>query len=255
VQFTQSVPSPTGQGAVTSIATNQGGGETYGLEMDMQAALSEALTLMANYSYTHSEITKGCDDFQYTLNTGGLVYNPALGTVPECNIEGNRYPLVPEQMASMALNYDAPLGMGEGLSLISNFSVSYEGSKYIQVHNLAETGATTLVNLRLGVRSDDGWQVVAFGRNLTDSDTIPMATRWFDLTTGGANNSVPPGAPCSPAVSLVPCGPPATSPAGYPVTGAPGRAGGADVGSPRAFFGALRPGRTFGIEFRYDFRL
>ena len=255
VQFTQSVPSPTGQGAVTSIATNQGGGETYGLEMDMQAALSEELTLTANYSYTHSEITKGCDDFEYTLNTGGLIYNPALGTVPECNIEGNRYPLVPEQMASMSLNYDAPLGMGEGLALISNFSVSYEGSKYVQVHNLAETGATTLVNLRLGVRSDDGWQVVAFGRNLTDSDTIPMATRWFDLTTGGANNSVPPGSPCSPAVSLVPCGPPATSPAGYPVTGAPGRAGGADVGSPRAFFGALRPGRTFGIEFRYDFRL
>jgi hypothetical protein len=53
----------------------------------------------------------------------------------------------------------------------------------------------------------------------------------------------------------VPCGAPATSPVGYPVTGAPGRPGGADVGSPRAFFGALRQGRTFGIEFRYDFRL
>jgi hypothetical protein len=42
---------------------------------------------------------------------------------------------------------------------------------------------------------------------------------------------------------------------GYPVTGPAGKAGGADTGSPRAFFGALRPGRTFGIEFRYDFRL
>jgi hypothetical protein len=39
------------------------------------------------------------------------------------------------------------------------------------------------------------------------------------------------------------------------VTGAPGRAGGADTGSPRAFFGSLRKGRTFGIEFRYDFSL
>ena len=45
------------------------------------------------------------------------------------------------------------------------------------------------------------------------------------------------------------------SPAGYPVTGAAGTAGGADTGSPRAFFGALRRGRTFSIEFRDDFEL
>jgi len=250
VQFTQSVLNPGGTGAVTSIATNQGGGETYGFELDSQAALTDAVTLAVTYSYTHTEITKGCDDFEFTLNTGGVIYEPALGTVPQCNIEGNEYPLVAEQTASFALNYDSPLGWGEGLSMISNFTTSYEGSKFVQVHNLAETGATTLVNLRLGIRSDNGWRVELFGRNLTDSDTIPLATRWFDLTAGSANS----GPPCT-ASSLVPCGPPANSPVGYPVTGAPGRSGGADVGAPRAFFGALRPGRTFGIEFRYDFRL
>jgi len=250
VQFTQSVPSPTGQGAVTSIATNQGAGETYGLEVDMAGAITDALTLTMAYSYIHSEITQGCDDFQYTLNTGGLIYNPALGTVPECSLKGNSYPLVPKQSVAAAFNYDAPLQWGTGLSLISNFSVSYENSKYVQVHNLAETGNTTTVDLRLGVGSDNGWQVVAFGRNLTDNATIPMATRWFDLTTGSANA----GPPCT-AAALVPCGPPATSPTGYPVTGVPGRAGGADTGSPRAFFGALRQGRTFGVEFRYNFKL
>jgi len=57
------------------------------------------------------------------------------------------------------------------------------------------------------------------------------------------------------ATSLVPCNGPATSPTGYPVTNRPAAPGGADVGSPRAFFGALRQGRVFGIEFRYDFRL
>jgi outer membrane receptor protein involved in Fe transport len=238
VQFTQSVPSPTGQGAVTSIATNQGQGEIMGLEVDLQAAITEALTLSASYSYIDTEITKGCDDFQYTLNTGGIVYDPNLGTVPECNISGNRYPLAPEQTASMALNYDAPLAAGNGLNLISNFSVSYEGSKYIQVHNLAETGETTLVNLRVGLRSDNGWSLVAFGKNLTDVETIPMATRWFDLRTGSARI-------CSATVTT-PC---------IPATPTPGRAGGGDTGSPRAFFGALRKGRTFGLEFTYDFKL
>jgi outer membrane receptor protein involved in Fe transport len=250
VQFTQSIPSPTGQGAVTSIATNQGAGEIMGLEIDVQAAVTEAITLSAGYAYTDTEITKGCDDFEFVLQTGGVLYDPALGNVPECSIKGRRYPLGAKEQASFVFNYDSPMGWGEGLNLISNFSVTYEGSKYVQVHNLAETGESTLLNLRLGIRSDDGWSVIAFGRNLTDSDTIPLATRWFDLRTGGANA----GPPCG-ATSLVPCAPPATSPTGYPVTGIPGRAGGADTGSPRAFFGALRQGRTFGIEFRYDFRL
>jgi outer membrane receptor protein involved in Fe transport len=238
VQFTQSVPSPTGQGAVTSIATNQGEGEIMGLEFDLQAAITEALTVSASYAYTDTEITKGCDDFQYTLNTGGIVYNPALGTVPECNISGNRYPLAPEETASLAFNYDAPLAGGHGLNLVSNFSTTYEGSKYVQVHNLAETGSTTLVNLRVGVRSEDGWSIVAFGRNLTDVDSIPMATRWFDLRTGSARI-------CSTSVTTN-C---------IPATPTPGRAGGGDTGSPRAFFGALRKGRTFGLEFTYDFKL
>jgi outer membrane receptor protein involved in Fe transport len=253
VQFTQSVPSATGQGAVTSVVTNQGEGEIMGFEFDVQAAITDAITLSAGYAYTDTEITKGCDDFEYTLNTGGIIYNPALGNVPECNIAGRRYPLGSEQMANFSINYDAPIDFGSGLSLVSNFGVSYEDSKFVQVHNLAETGETTLVNLRVGIRSDDGWSIVAFGRNLTDSDTIPLATRWFDLRTGSANFT--PGQPCNPAVATVPCGPPATSPAGYPVTGGPGTVGGADTGSPRAFFGGLRRGRTFGLEFRYDFKL
>jgi outer membrane receptor protein involved in Fe transport len=239
VQFTQSVPTSTGQGAVTSIATNQGEGEIMGLELDLQAAITEALTLSATYSFTDTEITKGCDDFQYTLNTGGIVYDPALGTVKECSISGNRYPLAPEETASLALNYDAPLAGGNGLNLIGNFSTTYEGSKYIQVHNLAETGNTTLVNLRVGVRSDNGWSIVAFGRNLTDNDTIPMATRWFDLRTGSARI-------CNGTTITSSC---------IPATPTPGRAGGGDTGSPRAFFGALRKGRTFGLEFTYDFKL
>jgi outer membrane receptor protein involved in Fe transport len=240
VQFTQALlPTGSQQGAVTSIATNQGEGEIMGLELDLQAAITEALTLTASYAYTDTEITKGCDDFQYTLNTGGIVYNPALGTVKECSIAGNRYPLAPEETASLALNYDAPLAGGKGLNLIGNFSTTYEGSKYIQVHNLAETGNTTLVNLRVGVRSDNGWSVVAFGRNLTDNDTIPMATRWFDLRTGS-------GRVCNGTTITTSC---------MPAQPAPGTAGGADSGSPRAFFGALRKGRTFGLEFTYDFKL
>jgi outer membrane receptor protein involved in Fe transport len=238
VQFTQALPNASGN-AVTSIATNQGQGQIYGLEFETQAAVTDALTVSAGYSYIHTEITKGCDDFEYVLNTGGIVYNPALGNVAACDISGNRYPLGPEQNGSLVFNYDAPINMGQGLNLVSNFGVTYEGSKYVQVHNLAQTGETTLVNLRIGIRSDNGWSLIAYGKNLTDNDTIPMATRWFDLRTGSARI-------CNGTTTTTNCIPASLSPTG------PGKA---DTGSPRAFFGALRPGRTFGIEFRYDFKL
>jgi outer membrane receptor protein involved in Fe transport len=58
VQFTQSVPTATGQGAVTSVVTNQGEGEILGFEVELQAALTDALTVSAGYAYTDTEITK-----------------------------------------------------------------------------------------------------------------------------------------------------------------------------------------------------
>ncbi|MBW7931300.1 MAG: TonB-dependent receptor [Gammaproteobacteria bacterium] len=237
VQFTQAALTAAGQGAVTSIATNQGRGEIKGLEMDVQTALTDAISLSAAYSYTDTEITRGCDDFQYVLNTGGLVYDPQLGTVSACDLSGKSYPLVPKTTASLSLTYDNPLPFGHGLSLIGNVGASYESSKYIQIHNLAETGSSTLVDMRLGVRSEDGWSVVLFGRNLTDEDTIIMATRWLDLTVG---------TPVICGGGATPC---------IPATPTPGTAGGGDTASPRAFFGTLRKGRSFGIEFTYDFKL
>ena len=54
VQFTQSVPAATGQGAVTSVVTNQGEGEIIGLELEVQAAISEA-----NQHRAHQQTNEG----------------------------------------------------------------------------------------------------------------------------------------------------------------------------------------------------
>jgi hypothetical protein len=81
-----------------------------------------------------------------------------------------------------------------------------------------------MLGLRLGVRKGDRWTIAAFGRNLTDEDTIPLATRWFDLRYGFAPRGL---------AGFIPAG--------------------SDGGSPRGFFAALRKGRTFGAEVRYSF--
>ncbi len=227
VQVTQAVPGGAA-GAVVAIAVNQARAETKGVELEMEAALTEGLKLTTNLTYIDPRFTEGCDDFEFVLNSGGIAYRPGDFGSPNCDISGNRLPLTSKTQASVLLSHGRPLA--QGLMLFSNLTYSYEGSKYVQVHNLAETGSTSLLGARFGVRGER-WSVAAYGRNLTNEDTVPMATRWFDLRYGGCPPS--PAAPCS--------GPSGTA----PLT--------ADRGSPRAFFTSLRKSRTFGIEARYSF--
>ena len=56
---------------------------------------------------------------------------------------------------------------------------AYESSKYAQVHNLAETGDTNLVNARLGLVSPK-YSVMLYGRNLTGEDSVPAVLRYAD---------------------------------------------------------------------------
>lgn len=198
VQFAQALLRPGSSNAGATVATNQGAGEVKGLELEMQVALTKSLALTATYAYVHSEVVKGCDAFQYKLNSGGLIYNPALGTVEECSVVGHRYPLGPESTGSLTLSYDIPLRWGAGLSVVGNLRATYEGSEYVQLHNLSKTGDATSVNRRLGVRGDDGWSVILFERNLKDEDTIPLGQRWLDFGAGSARLCSAYADPCVP---------------------------------------------------------
>jgi len=231
VQVTQALPAATGT-AITSVAVNQAKAETRGVEVEVTAALTQYLVGTLAVSHTKPEFKKGCDDFQFVLNSGGIAFVPALHQgSPLCDISGNRLPLTPETQGNFVLSYERPLS--NSLSAFASGSFTHEGSKFTQVHNLAETGSTNMLGMRFGVRSND-WSITAYGRNLTNEDTIPLSTRWFDLRYGGA-------------ASTAQGGPAAT-------TGLLGRVGaGADTGSPRAFFGSLRKGRTYGVEVSYSF--
>ncbi len=221
VQVTQALPAASGGNAVTSIAVNQAKAETTGLEVEVTAAITQYLTGTVALAYTNAEFKQGCDDFEYVLNSGGFAYQPSFFGSALCNIAGRRLPLTPETQGNIVLTYERP--MSDSLSFVASGTFTHEGSKFVQLHNLAETGDTNMLGLRLGVKSDD-WSVTAYGRNLTDEDTIPLATRWFDLRYGSG-----------------PRGLAGVAPTGY------------DSGSPRALFAALRKGRTFGIEVSYSF--
>ena len=228
LQLTTPISNPSG--ALNSIATNQGEGEVMGMEIDISASFTDNLTGRFTYALADSEFTEGCDDFQWSLTSGGGLINPDTGsgndfsgefggTGGNCSIAGNQFPLSSKHQASAFLEYTQEFsGDMEGFI---NMDVSYESKKYVQVHNRAYVPEATIMGARMGVRGEN-WTVSLFARNLTDEDSVVMATRWLAIPyfTFSSLNVAPDGA---------------------------------DKSSPRAFFGNPRRSRQIGAEFSYRF--
>lgn len=239
VQLTQAIPNPNGSGALTSIVANSGNAKTEGLEVEFQAAPADNLIFTMGLAYVNAEFTKGCDADYFILNSGGLrpnfdTRNPTAAGLALCDIKGKKLPLGSPWIVNGSVSWDKEIG--SSLSLFTNANFSYEDSKYIQTDNLAKTGDAFLLNARLGIRSEK-FTVSLFGRNLTDEDSIPLATRWFDLRYGAGTTGLPPA-------------PGPGQPVTVPFDGRPAQV---ETGSPRAFFATLRKGRTFGVEATFNF--
>jgi len=202
-----------GSTAINSVATNQGSAEILGVEVESSFDVSDYLTVGGSFAWTDAEFTEGCDDFQFTLNTGGfliapidrtnppetgLIRNPAGGAgltaLPEggdpdnlftnnlsCSIAGNRVPMTSEFQGSLFGRVEYPVG--NGMNVFANVDFTHEGSKFVQVHNQTETGDTNIISGQIGLKWDN-IRLEVFGRNLTDERTPPIATRWFDLQEG-----------------------------------------------------------------------
>ncbi len=230
VQLTTAVSNP--GGAINSVATNQGSAEILGLELEYRQQVTDMFSIGATYAWTRPEFTEGCDDGQWELTSGGgrIAGNataPGTGTsffgqTGNCSIAGNRVPLTSEHQLSVNGELRGALGQNGRLEWFARSDYTYESSKYVQVHNLAETGSASILGAQLGIQSDT-WTIMAYGRNILDEDSIVMATRWLQ----------------TPYLST------AFSPNTAPVDAA--------RGAPRAFFGTLRRGAAYGIEARYRF--
>ncbi len=234
VQLTQSIPNPNGTGALTSIVANSGDAKTTGFEIELQAAPTNELLFTVGVSYVSAKFTKGCDADYFILNSGGLrtnfdTRNPSAAGLALCDIKGKTLPLGSPWTVNGSANYETDLGVSDlKVFALSNFS--FEDSKYVQTDNFAKTGTAFLLNARIGIKSER-FTVAVFGRNLTEEDSIPLATRWFDLRYGAGTR----GLPAAATVTF------------------DGRPAQVESGSPRGFFGALRKSRTFGIEGSFNF--
>lgn len=260
-QLTTPVASVAG-GNVNSVATNQGNAEIMGFEFEGSFDINDFVRVGGSYAWTDAEFTSGCDDFQFTLNSGGFLIAPFDRTNPpatgqirataadgaltptaasstpaydpdglftgnlSCDLSGNKVPLTSEHQASLYVQSEFPLT--ESLNGFINADITHESSKFIQVHNLMETGDANILSGQVGIKFNNV-RLEIFGRNITDERTPPAATRWFDLLEGFNTVSADPA-------------------------NTNGRAAiDRNVTGPRSTFLSYRRGRQFGVRAKVDF--
>ena len=234
VQLSTAIPNGGTGGSLTSIVTTSSDARTQGFEFDLQAVPTDGLNLTMGISYVDAKFTRGCDADQFIYQSGGLrpnfdTANPTPAGLALCDIAGKRLPLGTPWTVNGSATYEREIG-GD-FRMFLNTSFSYEGSKFVQTDNTAETGSALLINARLGLKTEN-FTLTFFGRNLTNENSIPLATRWFDLRYGSAAAG---GVPASGTLTF------------------DGRPAFAETGSPRGVFGALRKSRTFGVEGSFHF--
>lgn len=233
VQLTSAVAATSG--AINSIATNQGAGEIKGIELDLNGAVNDILSGGFTYAWTDAKFTEGCDADEWIMTSGGGNFTdpdnqtgndfsalfPGAGSA-SCSIAGRTFPLTSEHQASVFARLDFREAGPFGSDFFVSSDLTYESSKFVQVHNKAETGDATLLGARFGFETE-GWTLAVYGQNLTDEDSIVVATRWLQ-------------------------GPYYSS--GFSLNVAPTTA---SRGASRAFFGSLRRGPQYGAELRVRF--
>lgn len=168
------VGAPTPPQFSTSYIANLGKSEVRGLEMEMLAALGQNWNLRMTYAYQDAKIKEHFSSDQADLIFDGPYAGCIVGS--QCyadylaagDVSGNVLPRVPKHLASASLSAHYPLGNWGTLTWRTDYS--YEASRYIQVHNLAETGDAHVVNMRMGFERD-AWSATLWVKNLTDDDT------------------------------------------------------------------------------------
>ena len=199
-QLTQNVRS--GQNT-TSATVNAGDADIFGLEAEVQARpqAAEGLTLTLNYAWTDTEFQRGFDQNQGVLLDAaddGMINCSTGDQFPEVDgctslfgdIKGKRIPRTAKHQLFADAEMRRPFGNGDWNWFIGA-NLTYESSKFAQVHNEAETGDATLINMRLGLVSDR-YSIRVWGRNLSGEDTAYTVLRYAEPEAFRRNFAVAP---------------------------------------------------------------
>ena len=188
-QLTQNVQA--GQNA-TSATVNAGDADISGFEAEITARPENlpGVTLRLNYAWTDPEYSAGydqnegllldvADDGLTNCSTGKQFpdVESCTGNAKFGSIAGKQVPRTANHQLFADAEIRRPMDNGWEWYLGANYA--FESSKFAQVHNEAETGETTLINLRGGLVSDR-YDVRIWVRNVGGEDTPYNVLRYAE---------------------------------------------------------------------------
>ncbi|MCC5867384.1 MAG: TonB-dependent receptor [Gammaproteobacteria bacterium] len=183
---------------VTSYTRNLGKSEVKGLEAELRYVINDFWDVRATYALQDSEIKEF-----FSLDQADLIFTgypgggaPCVGACLEAyraagDVSGNQLPRVPRHSATLSATFRTPMTLlptAPEFFFRSDYSV--EGSRYVQVHNLAETGSANTWNFRVGLDADN-WTLSLFVNNAFNDTTAVDVLRYVDASQPG----LPPGPP------------------------------------------------------------
>ncbi len=168
-----SVVAPNGATQMVSVTQNVGLTNLYGIEFTMAAAVTENLTITANYNLVKSEIKQ----YVYFPNGVRITSACAVANGSTCTT-GNSFPLNPVG-STFAITPTYTAHLTGDWDWYARMDWKHRGKYYIDFTNLAWIPPTDTVDLRLGVK-DATKTLEIFATNLTNQQEFQSGEVGFD---------------------------------------------------------------------------
>jgi len=163
-------------------------GEATGFEIDAEFLVTENFLVTAGVGFNDTEIK---DPTLATVPCGSGICTPTDPVNPaqpnEVLLDGNPFPNSPDSTYSLTARWGAPIGNGAEIYFLTDWT--WYGEKNIFLYESAEfnTDSQFEGGLRIGYKNyETGWEVAAFGRNITDEENVLGAID-FNNNTGFVN--------------------------------------------------------------------
>ena len=155
-----------GGDANTTTLLNANEGVGYGVEFDVDIALTDNLILSGGYGYNKTEL----NDKELTLQPGPIVTSrDPLDENGRAIIDGNPFQHAPKWTANLQLDYTHPLANGNELYLFTDWKLKGKTSDFLYESIEFTFGTQFEGGLRLGYRDTvRNFEIGLFARNITN---------------------------------------------------------------------------------------
>lgn len=155
------------QGQDSTISTNAGETEVYGVELESTFVATENLTFSGSVAYAAPEF-KVFDE---------PTFAPQLGV--GADLAGNEPYRYPDWQIQIGADFNQPDVLNDW-DYFARADMNMTGKRWSEIYNLSYIGWEYKLNLRMGLE-DDNWRLTAYVNNVLDDRSLAGSFRFRDL--------------------------------------------------------------------------